>query len=155
MSKHKDVTLTEVNESNFLEAMSLRVAESQRSFVADAAGILARGYVFRADRARVYAVQVQNELVGLLLVRDLKEEPACYDLQQLMIDARHQNRGYGTSALGQLLSSLKQEHAFDMVEVCVKKDDTAALHLYEKAGFVDSGYIDEEAADSLNLVYYL
>jgi len=41
------------------------------------------------------------------------------------------------------------------VEVCVKKDDTAAIHLYEKNGFVDSGYIDEDAPDSLNMICHL
>ena len=40
------------------------------------------------------------------------------------------------------------------MEVCVKKDDAAAIGLYEKYGFVDSGYIDEDVPDSLNMICY-
>ena len=35
----------------------------------------------------------------------------------------------------------------------MKRRDTAALRLYEKLGFVDSGYVDPGAPDSLNLLY--
>jgi RimJ/RimL family protein N-acetyltransferase len=70
-----------------------------------------------------------------------------------MIDARFQGRGFGTAALRMILSELEKERKYDCVEVCVKKNDLAALRVYEKAGFVDTGYIDEEAPDCLNLMY--
>ena len=38
-------------------------------------------------------------------------------------------------------------------EVCVKREDAQAIHVYEKAGFVDSGYIDDTVPDCLNFVY--
>jgi RimJ/RimL family protein N-acetyltransferase len=84
-------------------------------------------------------------------VKDLDEEPACYDLQQFMIDRRYQGRGCGTEALRLLLAALEQERKYDRVEVCVKKDAAAALRVYEKAGFVDTGYVDEAAPDCRNL----
>lgn len=40
------------------------------------------------------------------------------------------------------------------MEVCVNRQDTAAIHVYEKVGFVDSGYVDEALPDCLNLIYY-
>ena len=86
-------------------------------------------------------------------MRDLDEEPACYDLQQFMIDRRFQGRGYGTEALRLILSALEAERKYGCVEVCVKRRDTAALRLYEKLGFVDSGYVDPDAPDSLNFLY--
>ena len=52
-----------------------------------------------------------------------------------------------------IMSELEKERKYDCVEVCVKKNDAAALRVYEKAGFVDTGYIDEEAPDCLNLMY--
>ncbi len=39
------------------------------------------------------------------------------------------------------------------MEVCVKRSDAPALRLYERAGFADTGYIDPEAPDCLNLMY--
>lgn len=47
---------------------------------------------------------------------------------------------------------LRQEGRWPTVEVCVKKADGPALHVYEKAGFVDSGYVDPDVPDALNLV---
>lgn len=67
--------------------------------------------------------------------------------------ARYQGRGYGTQALRLILAELAAERRYDCAEVCVKKEDTAALRVYEKVGFVDTGYIDEDVPDSLNLVY--
>ena len=147
------ICLADVNENNFEALRRLDVAPEQRRFLDSPLGILARGYVYRTQRARVLAVLAEGEPVGLLLVKDMDEEPACYDLQQFMIDSRYQNRGLGTEALRLLLSELEKERKYDSVEVCVKKDDAAALRVYEKAGFVDTGYADEDAPDSLNLIY--
>ena len=94
------IHLEDITEANFTEALRLEVGEDQRRFVAPAAGILARGYVYRSNRARVYAIMAEDVMVGLALVRDLDEPPACYDLQQFMIDRRHQGRGCGGEAAG-------------------------------------------------------
>ena len=145
--------LIEVNEDNWLDFARLRVREEQRGFVDSALGILARGYAYRSCRARVLGIEGEGRAVGLALVKDLDEEPACYDLQQFMIDGRYQGRGYGTRALGLLLAELGEERKYACVEVCVKREDAPALHVYAKLGFTDSGYIDPEAPDSLNLVY--
>ena len=146
------VHLIDIEESNWLAAARLTVLPEQRGYVADAVGIIARGYVYRECSARVWGIAVDDTLVGLAMVRNLDEEPACYDLQQLMIDARYQNRGYGTQALLLILEKLKNERKYDRVEVCVKRADAQALHVYEKAGFADTGYIDEDAPDCMNLM---
>lgn len=148
------IKLIDIDESNWLAAARLSVAPEQRAYVADAVGIIARGYVYRDCNARVWGIVSDDTLVGLALVRGLDEEPACYDLQQFMIDARYQNRGYGAQALALILDRLKEEGAYSCVEVCVKKEDAQALRVYEKAGFADTGYVDESAPDSVNLMAY-
>lgn len=146
--------LIEVTEENWLEFRSLSIREDQKGFLDSPLGILARGYVYRNNRARVIGIAEDDTVIGVALVRDLDDEPACYDLQQFMIDARFQGKGCGTAALRMILSALETERKYDCVEVCVKKTDAAALRVYEKAGFVDTGYIDEEAPDALNLMYH-
>ena len=111
--------------------------------------------MYRTQRARVLAVLAGGEPVGLLLVKDMDEEPACYDLQQFMIDRRFQGRGYGAAALGLLLDRLRQETKYADVEVCVHRENDAALALFEGAGFVDTGYVDPDVPDCLNLMYRL
>ena len=148
------IRLIEIDEYNWLDFRRLSVGKDQRGFLDSAVGILARGYVYRNSRARVLGIEDDGEAVGLLLVKDLDDEPACYDLQQLMIDARFQGEGCGTAALRLLLSQLRAERKYDCVEVCVRKTDAAALRVYEKLGFVDTGYTDEDAPDCLNLMYH-
>ncbi|MDO4867792.1 MAG: GNAT family N-acetyltransferase [Clostridia bacterium] len=147
------IQLREIDETNFFAARALTVAPKQQGFLDDAAGILARGYLYRRENVRVWAIEADGEVVGLALVKDMDEAPACYDLQQFMIDRRFQNRGYGARALRLILDRLEAERRYDCVEVCVKRDDLAALRLYEKAGFTDTGYVDPDAPDCLNLMY--
>ena len=149
------IRLVEIDENNWEEAARLGVREEQRAFLDSPAGILARGYAYRKNRARVIGIAVDDgRLAGLALVKDLDEEPACYDLQQFMIDRRFQGKGVGTAALKMILAELAGERKYDCVEVCVKKDDAAALRVYEKCGFEDTGYVDEDAPDCLNLMHY-
>lgn len=145
------VTLTEINEQNWLDAARLRVTPEQQRFVAPAVGILARAYALRASNARAFGICDGGVLSGLLLVRDLTEPPACYELQQLLVDASAQNRGIAQSALTQLLALLTRERRFDTVELCVHRDDAPALHLYRKLGFADTGYTDPDLPDCLCL----
>ena len=130
--------LSELSEENWREAASLSVKEEQKEFVAPAIGIIARGYVYRGCRGRVFVL--------------FTDEPLGYDLQQFMIDRRYQGRGFGSRALDLILNELKEENRWDHVEVCVKKKDTEAIRLYEKHGFRDSGYVDEDVPDAVNMV---
>lgn len=146
------IKLGEITQDNWLEAVRLRLAEGQLAFVADPMGVLARAYVYRNCRAQVWTVEEDGRVVGLAMVREFDDEPLGYELQQFLIDGREQGRGVGTQALKLVLARLRQEGRWPTVEVCVKKADAPALHVYEKAGFVDSGYVDPDVPDALNLV---
>ena len=149
------IRLAEVDETLFFDVRGLNVEPNQRRFLDSPLGILARGYAYRAQRARVLAVLHDGVAVGVVLVKDMDEEPACYDLQQFMIDRRFQGRGYGAAALRLLLEDLQQERKYADVEVCVHRENDAALALFAGAGFVDTGYVDPDAPDCLNLMYKL
>jgi len=146
------IKLTEVTEDNWFDIADLSVRDDQRSYVAPAIGILARGYVYRDCNVKIYAIENDGIIVGTALVREFTDEPLGYDLQQFMIDRRHQGKGYGSAALCLILEELRKEARYDHVEVCVKKEDAEAIRLYRKHGFEDSGYFDEDAPDSLNMI---
>ena len=149
------IRLTEVTEDNWVDVASLSVKDDQKNYVAPAIGILARAYVYRVCNARIYVIENDGTIVGTALVREFTDEPLGYDLQQFMIDHRFQGKGYGSTALGLILDELRMEGHFDHVEVCVKKEDLKAIHIYEKYGFTDSGYVDEDVPDSVNMICYL
>ena len=150
-SSENRVRLKEIGEDNWLAVRRLAVRKDQQKFLDTAEGILARGYAYRNCRARVFAIVHGDDPVGLALVRDLDEEPACYELQQFMVDARFQNRGYGTQALRLLIHMLAEEGRYDNVEICVKAENATALRFYGKLGFSDTGYVDPALPDSRNL----
>ena len=147
--------LISVTEDNWMDVASLSVKEEQKGYVAPAIGILARGYVYRGCNVKIYAFENDGTIVGTALVREFTDEPLGYDLQQFMIDEQYQRKGYGSQALQLILDELRKEGHYDHVELCVKKADIEAIRLYEKYGFVDSGYIDEDLPDSLNMICYL
>ena len=149
------IKLTEVTEENWMDVASLSVKDYQKKFLAPVIDILARGYVYRNCNGKVFAVENDGIIVGVSLVREFTDEPLGYDLQQFMIDHKYQGRGFGSDALALILDELRKEHHYDHVEVCVKKEDSAAIRLYKKHGFVDSGYIDEEVPDALNMICQL
>lgn len=149
------VNLIELREENWMDFAGLSVDESQKTFLASNIGIIARGYVYRNFRAKVIGIVAGGTPVGLAMVRDMDDEPACYELQQLMIDKKFQGKGYGFRALELILAALKAEQKYACVEVCVKREDVQAIRVYEKAGFVDSGYIDDTVPDCLHFVYRL
>ena len=149
------IRVTEIDETNFFDVRDLDVREDQRRFLDSPLGILARGYVYRAQRARVLAVERDGKITGLILIKDMDEEPACYDLQQFMIDQRFQGQGCGAAALRLLLDELRRERKYKEIEVCVHRENTAALALFEGAGFTDTGYVDPDVPDCLNLMYRL
>ena len=147
--------LISVTEDNWMDVASLSVKEEQKKYVAPAIGILARGYVYRDCNAKIYAVENDGVIVGTALVRECTDEPLGYDLQQFRIDEKYQGKGYGSRALELILDELRKEGRYDHVELCVKKADAEAIRLYGKHGFADSGYVDEDLPDSLNMICYL
>ena len=149
------IKLSEITEKNRSEVAALEVEDSQKGYLDTAEGILKRGEIYRENNAKVFAICDDETVVGVALVKDFADEPLGYDLQQFLIDKRFQGRGYGYAALKLILEYLKKDGRYDHVEVCVKEADKPARNLYKKCGFVDSGYIDEEVPDAVNLICYL
>lgn len=147
------ITLQTIDETNFLDAAGLKVHPAQRGFVASAPMILARAYACRNQRSKVWGIYSGAKMVGLAMIHDLEEEPACYHLCEFMVDACEQGKGYGRQALDLILSECRREDKFPRVEVCVKRENSAAIHVYEKAGFRNTGYQDPDAPDSLCMAY--
>ncbi len=149
------ITLQPIDEHNVMKAFALDHKPEQGDFVADPAEILAFAYAHRRQRAVCWGIYEARRMVGLALLHDLEEEPACYHLMELLVNGSDQGKGYGSAALHLILAHCRREGKFPQVEVCVKQRDAAAIHVYEKAGFRDTGYIDPDTPDSLILAYEL
>ena len=123
------ITLQPVNETNFLAVCALNPAREQQAFVLPAPMILARAYAYRAQRARAWAICLGQRPIGVLLVEDMEEEPSSYHLAELLIDEAYQQKGYAAAALRLLLPILQAEKRFPRIELCVKRENHAAIRL--------------------------
>lgn len=152
-TRRNSIYLIDIVESNWTRLINLKITEEQKDYVASPMGILARAYVYRNYNARVFGIKSEEDIIGMLMVRDIDEEPKCYELQQFFIDIRHQNQGYGYKSLKLIMDYLYVERRYENIEVCVKKKNIEAINLYKKIGFKDTGYIDPSIEDALNLVF--
>lgn len=123
--------------------LDLKVAESQKNYVADSAVILARAFAYRGQRSRAFVIYDDETPVGMGLYYDLPEMD-CYDLSQIFIDERYQDRGYGKAATKLVLDTLKQDGRYSKVVLCYIEGNDAARKLYEQFGFVETDRDEDE-----------
>ena len=147
------VSLIDVMENNYLTVCALSVTEEQKGFLVSPTGILARAYAKRNRSARALAITNNETIIGVLMYMELFEEPACYTIEQFLIDFRYQNMGFGGQALQLVIDILAKEGKYKSIEVCVKMKNTHAIRMFKKAGFTDTGYIDPDVPDSYCLRY--
>lgn len=129
------VHLVDVGPDNW--RLGLRVSESQKRYVADSAGILARAYAYRDFRSRAFAICDGDTSVGMGLYYDLPDME-CYDFSQIFIDEHFQGNGYGKAAVKLVLEEMREDGRFSKVDLCYIEGNLAARRLYEELGFVET-----------------
>ena len=123
--------------------LGLKVAESQKTYVANSTAMLARAYAYRNQRSRAFIIYHDETPVGMCLYYDLPEME-CYDLSQIFIDERYQGRGYGKAATRLVLDALKQDGKYNKVDLCYIEGNDAAKKLYEQFDFVEIDRDEDE-----------
>lgn len=142
------IRLEDIDPGNW--RLGLKVAEEQRVYVADSAGILARAYAYRNYRSRAFVIYEEDVPVGMGLYYDLPDLQS-YDFSQLFIDERFQGRGYGRAAAGLVLDALRKDGRYGKVELCYIEGNDTARKLYEQFGFVETGRDEDEIVMELTL----
>ena len=120
----QNITLKKIDETNFLSAFGLKLREGQERFVSHPVRSLAQAYVYY-HQCTPFGIFCDEQMVGYVMViydYDLAE----YDIWHMMIDKDRQGLGYGTAAL----------------QRC--RENGAALALYRKFGFAETGNADDE-----------
>lgn len=135
------IRLAEVDPDNW--RLGLKVSETQKRFVCDSAGLLARAYAYRKSRSNAYILYNDACPVGMALYYDCDECNA-YNFSQLFIDERYQGKGYGTEAARQILEIMKSDGKYDKVVLCYVDGDEVAKNMYIKLGFYLTGECDED-----------
>lgn len=149
--------LEKVNGKNVWDILSLKVAESQKEYVAsnDISIIEAYTTITGNGYAFPFGIYENDTPVGFLMVGydtdDYWEDaPAIvkgnYNLWRLMIDDRYQGKGYGKEAVRLALDFVRTWPCgrADYCWLSYEPENDVARELYRSFGFAETGEMDGE-----------
>ncbi len=114
----------------------LEVTENQQAYVCNSLVMLARAWLHRKLRPRVFNIYDGDTAVGMGMYLDDPEKNA-YDFCQLFIDKHHQGKGYGKAAVRLVLDAMKEEGKYQKVSMCYVEGNDVSRNLFEQFGFVE------------------
>jgi diamine N-acetyltransferase len=97
-------------------------------------------------KPRYWSVHDGDQLVGFVMISDNIEQIdedmlGPYFLWRLLIDARHQGRGYGTATLDAVVAYLRTRPNADVLLTSCGQGEGSPQPFYERYGFVATGEI--------------
>jgi diamine N-acetyltransferase len=134
------VSLRPITDANRAEVEALRVAPGQEQFVSGVADSLLEAAAEPGARALYWAVYADETPVGFVMIAD-EVDSADYIphyLWKLLIDARHQRRGFGTATLD-LIVDYFRDRGVDVVYTSAGQGDGSPVGFYERYGFERTG----------------
>jgi len=137
------ISLKEINEENLLEVLTLKVHPDQLDQVDTNAFSIAQGSF--AKHAWFRGIYHGTDPVGFVML-DIDEQNNDYSLWRLMIDKKHQGKGYGKAGLQLAVEHLQSiPNATMLKSAYVPKEKGGAKQFYLDFGFVETGeQIDKE-----------
>ena len=146
------ITLRRIDENNFTDAFRLELKDGQREFVSHPIRSLAQAYVYY-HQCTPFGIYAEETMVGYVLIL-YDYGPEEYNIWHMMIDRKHQGRGYGKAALAQCLSYIATRPfgASRRVVLTCHRENFSALALYHSFGFAETGI---QGGDELELALSL
>ena len=133
------VSLREITPENFKECVELKVADAQKNFVAPNVMSIAQSKVYPSHLP--FAVYTDDEIVGFVMYGFDTEDEKFY-LGRLMIDEKHQGKGYGRAATLEVIEQLKQNEDCKEIYLSFAPENTNAEKLYKSIGFERTGELN-------------
>jgi diamine N-acetyltransferase len=130
------ISLREITPENFRECINLKVAAHQEKFVAPNVMSIAQSKIY--PTYNTFAVYAEDEIVGFVMF-GLDTDENRYYLGRMMIDEKHQGKGYGRAAILEVIQRLKQVKTCREIYLSFVPDNTSAERLYKSVGFERTG----------------
>ena len=135
-----DVTLRPITRDNWRDCVLLKVAPSQRDFVASNEGSLAQAAYETEWMPR--AIYADETMVGFVMYGRAEDDHR-YWILRLMIGSRYQGQGYGRAGLGRALDQMRADPNCSDIYISYEPENTPAERLYLSMGFESTGEIIE------------
>ena len=142
-----ELALRHIDSTNKDAIESLDVSDFQKQYIASNKKSLetAAEEEYR-EIARPFAICADGNIIGFTMFAfDLASDNPKdrYWLWRFMIDENWQGKGYGSAALEKIISYFK-DHGADHILLSTKETNTAALSLYRKYRFAETGEMNGE-----------
>jgi GNAT superfamily N-acetyltransferase len=150
-----DVVLREITDANREAVLALQVAPGQERFVSSVRHSLREAAENPHGKPWYRAIYVGDEPVGFVMLSwDVEPQPpeiiGPWFLWKLLIEERHQGRGYGREVVRQVAELVRAEGATELLTSYVP-DDGGPAGFYERLGFVPTGRLDPDGEVILRL----
>lgn len=142
------VDLVEITDDNSQPVIALRLAPGQERFVGSVADSLEEAERNPQGNPWFRAVYVGGQPVGFVMLSwDVEPQPPDINgpwfLWKLLIDHRHQGKGYGREVVEQIVDMVRGQGATELLTSHVPGEGGPA-GFYAKLGFVPTGELDPE-----------
>lgn len=126
--------LKTITKDNWIKAISLKVREDQVKFVASNTVSLAQLNFLENFHAK--GIYYGEEMVGFTLY-GIDEDDNEYWIYRMMIDQKHQGKGYGKEAVQLVIEDIRamKEPHNQTISLSYEPDNEHAKRIYEKMGF--------------------
>lgn len=126
--------LKTITKDNWIDAISLRVREDQTNFVASNAVSLAQLNFLENFHAK--GIYNDEEMIGFSFY-GIDEDDSEYWIYRMMIDQKHQGKGYGKEAVKLVIEDIKaiKDDRHQTITLSYEPTNVHAKHVYEKMGF--------------------
>ena len=137
------VTLRPLDESNREAVEALRVSPNQLNYVSSVTDSLLEALEEPGGRAIYWAVYADETPVGFVMISDDVDGPEYipHYLWKLLIDERHQRKGYGTATLDRVVEYFRGRPGVDVLHTSAGQGDGSPIPFYESYGFERTGDI--------------
>ena len=142
------ITLREITEDNARPVLALRCTPGQERFVTSVADSLVEADETPHGNPWFRAVYADGRPVGFVMLSwDVEPQPpeinGPWFLWKLLIDSRHQGKGYGREVVRQIVELVRGQGARELLTSYVPGDGSPA-GFYARLGFVPTGEVDPE-----------
>lgn len=134
------IDLKDITKENLPDILNLKIAESQKGFVATNAKSLAQSKYYPS----FVPLAIYNEEIPVgFVMYGVDDDDNTTWIIRMMIDERYQRCGYGKNALKIIIDRIVSETGCKEIFLSFEPHNDAARKLYESFGFADTGRIEE------------
>jgi RimJ/RimL family protein N-acetyltransferase len=127
------VCIEELNVDNWLKVCDLEVSARQKE-IFPIPNVYWIGISRYEEHTTLFAIKNGDEYVGLIGC-GFDEDGASGYINPLMIDAKHQGKGYSKAALQLIINYLKDKLHVSVIHLGHRKNNVHASKLYDSFGF--------------------